>query len=179
MAALPTRRPIPALIALIALLLLTALVWWRVLHRGGDSSGAASCPTQTPHSSLPAPQLITVQVLNATKRNGIASHARSTLVTDGFNVPNAAANDKKKVRIAGSAEIRFGPSGRKGAQLLHYYFPDARMVATQSKYAVVIVSLGEKYRSVTSRSAVDATLQRKQIDLSSNAPGSPSSSPTC
>jgi hypothetical protein len=170
---------VPALIALVALLLLTALVWWRVLHRGGGTSTASDCPTHAPHKQLPAPGLVTVQVLNATKRNGIASRARTTLVNDGFQVPNAAGNDKAKVHISGVAEIRFGPSGRKGAQLLHYYFPDAHMVPTQSKYAVVVVSLGAKYQRVASRSAVETTLQRQQIDLASAPPGSPSSSPTC
>ena len=179
MAGVATRRPVPALIALVALLLLTALVWWRVLHRGGNSSTGSDCPTQAPHKQLPAPGLVTVQVLNATRRNGIASHARTTLVNDGFNVPNAASNDKPKAHIPGVAEIRFGPSGRQGAQLLHYYFPDARMVPTQSKYAVVVVSLGAKYQRVTSRSAVEAALQRQRIDLASAAPASPSSSATC
>lgn len=179
MAALPTRRPLPALVALLALLLLTALVWWRVLHRGGDSSTSSGCQTQTPHAVLPAPSLVTVQVLNATKRNGIGSRARSTLVTDGFNVPAAAANDRPKVRVPGVAEIRYAAKGAKGAQLLHYYFPGARMVPVTGKSAVVVVSLGEKYRTITSRSAVEATLQRRQIDLSTSAPGTPSSSPTC
>jgi hypothetical protein len=77
------------------------------------------------------------------------------------------------------AEIRFGPTGRKGAQLLHYFLPEARMVSTTDKSAVVIMSLGAKYRRLTSRSTVDAALQRQNIELSSTAPGSPSSSPTC
>jgi hypothetical protein len=176
---LPTRRPLPALIALIALLLLTALVWWRVLHRGGTSSGATTCTTQAQHAVLPAPGQVTVQVLNATKRNGIARRARTTLVTDGFNVPGPATDDKPKVHVRGAAEIRFDRKARKGAQLLHYYFPTARMVPTAGKSSVVIVSLGEKYRQVASRSAVQATLQRQQIDLSTATPGAPSSTPTC
>src|SRR3982750_2962517 len=39
MASTLLRRPLPALIALFALLLLTALVWWRVLHRADESAG--------------------------------------------------------------------------------------------------------------------------------------------
>jgi membrane protein implicated in regulation of membrane protease activity len=38
MAAAGARRPIPALIFLLLLALLTAIVWWRVLHRAEQTS---------------------------------------------------------------------------------------------------------------------------------------------
>jgi hypothetical protein len=182
LASTPIRRPLPALFALLALLLLTSLVWWRVLHRGGDSDAAASCPTQAaPAATLPAPALITVEVLNATKRNGIGARARTALVSDGFNIPKPAANDRPKVKVPGIAEIRFGPTGRDGATLLHYYLPGARMVPTKSKTATVVVSLGAKYRTIASRSSVEAALARKRVELNSATPGTPSESgsPSC
>ena len=43
MATSTARRPLPALAFLLALSLLTALVWWRVLHRS-DSAKAAAPP---------------------------------------------------------------------------------------------------------------------------------------
>jgi hypothetical protein len=174
------RRPLPALIALLALLLLTALVWWRVLNRDNGGSTASGCPTETAAAAtLPAPSLITLDVLNATDRNGIASKARTTLVADGFNVPNPAGNDKPKVRVRGVAEIRYGPTGRAAAELVHYYFPGARMVANNSKSAIVVISLGERYRGVASPSSVQAALKRKQIALDTTTPGAPSPSPSC
>ena len=167
MASLPTRRPLPAVIALAALLLLTALVWWRVLHRGGGSSDktATSCSTQVAHATLPAPGSVVLKVLNATKRAGIAARARTVLVSDGFLVPNAASNDRPKVKVSAVAQIRFGPKARKAATLVRYYLPGAQLVPTTSRSGVVTVSLGAKYRGVASPSAVQAALQREQIAL--------------
>jgi hypothetical protein len=180
LATTPTRRPLPALIALVALLLLTALVWWRVLHRGGGTHHTARpCPTQVAQTTLPAPGQITLKVLNATKRNGIAARARTTLVGDGFNVPAPAANDKPKKHIRGVAEIRYGPSGKQAATLLHYYFPGARLVPTSTRSAVVTVSLGDRYRSVATSSAVTAALQRQHIGLASTGSAGPSGTASC
>lgn len=176
----PLRRPLPALIALLALLLLTGLVWWRVLHRDSTSGAASNCVTQSPTGpTLPAPGLITLKVLNATDRNGIASKARTTLASDGFNIPNAAANDNPKVKIPGVAEIRYGPRGRDGALLVHYFLPGAKLVATHSKTATVVISLGERYRGVASPSSVQAALKRQQVALDTTTPGAPSPSPSC
>ena len=178
MPSLPTRRPLPALIALLALLLLTALVWWRVLHRGGTSSAATPCHTQSARATLPAPSSVVVLVLNATNRSGIAARARTVLVSDGFLIPKPAANDKHSVKVPEVAQIRFGPKARKAATLLHYYFPGAALVANASRSGVVTVSLGAKYRGVASRSAVEATLQRERIALVGSTP-SPSPGATC
>lgn len=177
---MPLRRPVPALVALLALLLLTALVWWRVLNRdsGSDSGSAAGCSTttDTPRAVLPDPSQVTIKVLNSTHRNGIAGKARTALVSDGFNSPSPAANDKPKVKIGGVAEIRYGKRGQDGARLLHYYFPGARLVHTDTKSATVVVSLGRKYREVASPSAVQAALRHKDIQLGSSQP---TASPTC
>ncbi len=179
MASTPMRRPLPALIALLALFLLTALIWVRVLHRDNGSDTTTPCPTGNSASTLPGPNRITVKVLNATDRSGIAGKARSTLVSDGFNVPSAAKNDKPKVKIRGVAEIRYGPRGRAEAELLRYYLPGARLVATKAKTATVVVSLGEKYRGIAAPSSVAAKLKQKQLGLDTAAPGEPSPTPSC
>ena len=174
------RRPLPAVIALLALLLLTAIVWWRVLNRSSGTPAGSSCQTPSPPAAtLPAPSLVTVQVLNSTKRSGIASKARSTLAADGFDSPNPAANDKPKTHIPGVAQIRYGAKGADGATLLHYYLPKAKLVRTKSTSATVVVSLGRRYQGIAAPSAVSAALRRKGITLVSTAPGRPTPSPTC
>jgi hypothetical protein len=177
-----TRRPLPALVSLVALLLLTGLVWFRVLHRGDGAGGAAACPTPTPTvaATLPAPAHVTVQVLNATTRAGIAAKARTALTGYGFLSPKPATNDSPHVRVRGVAEIRYGPSGASGAKLLAYYFPGAKLVPGTAKTATVVVSLGDKYLRVASASTVAAALKAKHIAVQSASPEpSSSSSPSC
>ena len=181
------RRPLPALVSLLALLLLTGLVWWRVLHRSSSADGATKpCPTPTvtATATLPPPPKVTVEVLNSTNRTGIATRARTALVNAGFSSPKPAGNDSPKVHVAGVAQIRYGPAAKAGAQLLSYYLPGATLVPTTSKTTAIVVSLGAKYRSVATPSAVAAALRLHKVALSSGAPspqptGSPSGSATC
>lgn len=170
-----TRRPLPALISLAALLLLTGLVWWRVLHR---DSGNTATPTPCPSSSsaatvtLPAPSDVTVVVLNSTSRSGIAARARTLLSQDGFNVPALAKNDvaAKRNKIRTTAEIRFGPAGRSAATLLRYYFPGATMVAEKFTSRTVIVSLGARYTSVADPAAVSRAMLGDHVTVAPPAP---------
>jgi LytR cell envelope-related transcriptional attenuator len=166
------RRPLPALISLVALLLLTGLVWWRVLHRGSDDAhGAApTCSTPAVQSTLPAPAKIRVQVFNSTSRSGIGAKARTALVEDGFDIPKPAANDPRTRKVTAVAEIRYGPNGADGAKLLSYYFPGAHLVHTTSKTATVVVSLGEKYRRVAPAATVRAALRTQKVAVGSTAP---------
>jgi LytR cell envelope-related transcriptional attenuator len=177
-----TRRPVPALVALLALLVLTGIVWWRVLHRDTTSNAGASCPTPTPTvtATLPAPSAVTVRVLNATDRTGIAAKARSTLVADGFAVPQPAGNDTRyKGKVPGIADIRYGPKGKQAALLLRYYLPGARLMPTSSGSATVVVSLGARYRGVAAPATVQQALSRARIAVASASPAAPSPSPTC
>lgn len=185
MASTLTRRPLPALISLIALLLLTGLVWWRVLHRGGDgSAGAAHCPTSSTSApptaqALPAPAQVTVLVLNSTTRAGIAAKARTALIDAGFSSPSAATNDRSRVRVRGVAEIRYGPTGEKAARLLSFYFPGAKLAPNQtSKTATVVVSLGERYTKVATAQVVKDALASAHLATASPSP-TPSGSASC
>jgi hypothetical protein len=173
-------------VSLLALLLLTGLVWWRVLHRGGASASSGKpCPTPTASTpatsqSLPAPAQVTVQVLNSTNRSGIAAKARTTLTGYGFLSPKAATNDSPHKHVPGVAEIRFGPSGAKAAKLLSFYFPGAKLVPNSAKSPVVIVSLGERYKRVAAAGAVSAALKKQHFVTASAQPQpAPSASRSC
>ena len=146
MASTVQRRPLPALLALVALLLLTGLVWWRVLNRSsGDTAQHAhrsACPSASSSAhALPAPSAVPIQVLNSTTRKGIAGNARTNLVADGFSSSDAAGNDarSKLNKIKSVGEIRYGPTGKAGATLVRYYLPGAVLVATTSKIASVVI----------------------------------------
>lgn len=142
--AMSARRPLPALAFLLALSLLTALVWWRVFHRDGepDVQARQTCTVQA-GTVLPAPGTVSVIVLNGTDRVGLAGQASAALAAAGFvmgepgNEPNA---------VASAAEIRFGPTGLPGATLLSYYVPNAVLVPVPTRAdATVEVALGAQY----------------------------------
>jgi hypothetical protein len=174
---------------LLALLILTGLVWWRVLHRSSGTSNSAGpqpCATRTTSAppsgtaELPTPDAVTVRVLNSTDRAGIAGKAQAALVKDGFRSPRPASNDARHHdKIKGVAQIRFGRSAKPDATLLHYYFPGARLVRTHSKRSVVTISLGKRYRRVASAQQVRAAMRADGIGSSSPPTSGPSSSPSC
>jgi LytR cell envelope-related transcriptional attenuator len=144
------RRPLPALVLLIALTLLTSLVWWRVLHRdNGQAAAGGKCPTPASSAAvLPRPATVDVSVLNSTTRTGLARTTATTLTKLGFKVAGYG-NDNPKVHVAGVAEIRFGPDQKKDATLLGYYFPGAKLVPlTADPLDKVVVSLGAKFKAV-------------------------------
>lgn len=179
MAGTTIRRPLPALISLLALLLLTGIVWWRVANRDDHGGASAACPTPTPTASqqtaaLPAPGAVTLQVVNATTRTGLAGTVRTTMIQLGFKVPAKAANDPLKKRIDATAQIRYGPAGRQAATLLRYYFPGAAVVATTSRDATVVVALGDRYRRVATQAEVDAALKAAKVSVSSAPPATAS-----
>jgi hypothetical protein len=177
-----TRRPWPALVALVLLLVLTALVWWRVFNRSSSASeaGPKPCPTPTAKVTYPAQDALSLTVLNATTKTGIAGRARSTLIADGFNVPALAANAPKERtnKITTVAEIAYGPASAQGAKLVQYYFPGATMAPSTTTSKTIVVSLGTTYKGVASQASVDAALRRDKARAGTPTP-SPSPSPTC
>lgn len=182
------RRPLPALAFIAALCLLTALVWFRVLHRRDGSDAAASrCPSAKPGTSttaapqnsnvLPTPGEIAVLVLNSTQRNGIATATKKILEGDGFKVTQAADDVKAyggHGLIKGVAEIRYGRGARADAQLLRYYFPNAAMKVTHSSSAVVTVSLGAKFTKTRTSAAVRKAVAKAHLKIGRKPTASPS-----
>lgn len=178
-----TRRPLPALVFLVALTLLTALVWWRVLNRdSGSASSASPCPTPTSGTTtLPAPSAVTVSVLNSTNRAGLAKSVAGALTTRGFAVAGYG-NDTGHAPITGVAEIRFPADRRDEATLLAYYFPGATLVpSTATADSKVVVSLGRAYLRLPTAAAITAAMTKDKATVArSGAAASPASaSPSC
>jgi hypothetical protein len=170
------RRPLPALAVIAALCVLTAIVWFRVLHRtdAGGSATASGCPTPTPTpvakpTVLPTPPHITVVVLNSTHRNGLAKATKQLLTKRGFRV-TLATDDSAQFGghglIKGVAEIRYGTSALPGATLLSYYIPRATLKPSDSDTGTVTVSLGEKFRNLAPGKAVHSSLTRAHLRVS-------------
>lgn len=169
MASSRTHRPLPALLALLALLVLTGIVWFRVINRdtgAATPTSTATCtpapPSPSPTVHLAAPDTVYVEVLNSTNRPGIAAQARSALEAAGFNSPYPPKNDSRKRlnKIRATAEIRYGAAAEQGARILRYYFPGATLKRTASTARVVVISLGTAFTQVPSKDAVAAALAK-------------------
>jgi hypothetical protein len=188
------RRPLPALAVIGALCVLTAVVWFRVLHRSESAASppnSARCPTSSPSAPakpkdqrtlLPVPSKISVLVLNSTERTGLAGRTAKKLRKQGFKVTDAA-DDKPLYGgngkpIAGVGEIRFGPTAKPAATLLHYLVPTAAMKQNDSSSGVVIISLGAQYKTFVPFDKVRKTLRKQDITLT-RKPIRPPSNPTC
>ena len=174
-------RPLPALIALLALTLLTALVWWRVLNRGGHSH-SSSCPSRAAVVVLPQPASVSLSVYNSTNRSGLAKATAKVLTTDGFKVLGWQ-NDPANQVIQGVAEIRYSLDQKTNATLVAYYFPGAKLVQYQAETdSKLVVSLGTKFVKVASpqdvRSALDVARVSQAPSGHTVAPG-PSPSASC
>lgn len=193
------RRPLPALAFIGVLCLVTAIVWFRVIHRsdGPSSSAGTGCSTsaaQSPHPSpaarttstakspttapkvVPPPRKVSVLVLNSTTRNGIARATKKALVKQGFRVTDAK-NDVGSLGghglIKGVAEIRYSARALPAATLLRFYFPHAMMRRTGGSSRLVIVSLGQKYKSIATGRTVHRAMRAKHVRF-----GVPTAAPT-
>lgn len=176
------RRPLPALAFLIGLSLLTALVWWRVIHRAdsGHSTAKPACPSPT-NTVVPPPADVQVQVLNSTNRAHLAHDVASTMQKLGFKI-TGVGNDEPGVVVSGVAEIRYGPKGSSSATLLSFYLPGATLVPTQRSDSGVVVSLGTKFKSVATTSQAKRSMASQHVTQSAARPNplgrTPTPSPT-
>jgi hypothetical protein len=163
MATSTARRPLPALAFLLALSLLTGLVWWRVLHRS-DSAKAASPPSSCSASAtptvtvVPAPAAVTVNVLNSTSKTGLAAQVTALLAGAGFKTGTPNNDESTRAPVTGIAEIRYGPAGASAAKLLLFYVPGAVLVPDTRTDASVDLALGAKYTAMVASSDVAKAL---------------------
>ena len=170
-----TRRPLPALAFLAALCVLTAIVWWRVLHRdAGDSAGAtgtltAAAPAQScnpkgsPKFVLPLPRSVSVKVLNGSSRDGLASSVLADLKARGFKTTTAdTVKDSGQLSTLSKevAEVRYGASGRAAAERVAYYVPGSTMVRISRSDSSVDLVLGKSYAKLSPQATVNATISR-------------------
>jgi hypothetical protein len=146
------RRPLPALAFLLALSVLTGIVWWRVLHRpepaGSAGTQTASQPaTCTPAAHairLPTPASVTVTVLNGTGRDLLATRVTNQLKSRGFRTGTPGSTSP----LAGVGQIRYGTASRAGATLLGYHVPGAKLTPTKRADASITLVLGSSFHAL-------------------------------
>ena len=165
MAQATVRRPLPALVFLLILSVLTALVWWRVINRANQDNkptAKASCSPTSAASTVPQPAAVTVDVLNATQRTGLAAKTSQTLRKDGFLI-DQVANDTPGVTVPDVAEVRYGPSAHAAATLVSLYFPGSKLVPISRTDDQVVISLGAKFTAVATPATVKKLMASRHI----------------
>ena len=163
------RRPIPAIVFILLLSVVSGLVWWRVLHR--DPAAATSTPSSTPAAtgsstpgpthcvtvtakppSWPAPKTVTLKVLNAASKNGLAGRVTAAMKARGFRTAqpdNAPSNSV-------ATEIRYGSRYVTSARLVQLYLPGSRLVSTASSNPTIVVAVGSSFKALATPNQVAA-----------------------
>ena len=123
------------------------------------SAAPLPCETTlvTPAEVLPATGKVTVNVLNSTKRQGLARDTADVLTARGMKVKEVANASGEGV-VRGVAELRYGSKGQRAARLLEFYFPGAKLVPTERPTKVVDIVLGREFEKVLGEAQVAAAL---------------------
>jgi hypothetical protein len=176
MAGASVRRPLPAVVFILLLSLLSAIVWYRVLNRTPATAQKATTTTTTTSRSCapkpatktttksktttptrPAPiawprtSTVHLTVLNGTSRAGLAKSVAGQLRTRGFKIATITNDTVDTVTVT---QVRYGPAQANAAKLVQLYLPGSRLVPTSSKAASVTVSLGSSYSRLSTNAAV-------------------------
>ena len=150
------KRPtwlIPVLVV-VAVLVVIGLIFAVVsLFRGSSDEGSTVSAAEV----LPEPSVVTVNVYNSTPKSGLAMDTAKELKARKFLI-GKVANDPKKKRIKGVAQIRYGKKGEQAAQLLLFYVPGAELVQTGRKSATVDLSVGNTYSGLAPQQGIDALM---------------------
>lgn len=115
------RRTAILLVILVALLAGAFYYAAQYFNRPSTPAASSGCPTGAvtagAQSQPLGPGQITVNVYNATTRSGLAAATAKDVKARGY-VVGQVANDPLKKKIQGPAEIRFGPNGKAGSELV-------------------------------------------------------------
>ena len=168
----------PGIIALAALVTLTAVVWTFVLTRPVTVGEAAACNVPPASTDPDAPRLgnrvsassmievapaklaeTNIRVLNASGQGGQASDVASSLRDLGFAAP-AAANDPvyAGIRLGCQGQIRFGPAGRSGAAAAWLVAPCVELYQDDRKDNSVDLVIGADFTALANSDDITAVL---------------------
>jgi LytR cell envelope-related transcriptional attenuator len=147
-------------LTVVTLLLLGTFVYSAAYVQGWIGNRAtspgpnAACPRTTSAKAV-TPRLVTINVYNATSRDGLAASVAEQLQSLGFKVAKVS-NDPLSQSITGVAEIRRGPSGAAGGALVATRLAGAKAVVDERTDETVDVVLGSRFTklSTPSRAAI-------------------------
>ncbi|WP_141397268.1 LytR C-terminal domain-containing protein [Mobilicoccus massiliensis] len=114
----------------------------------GNDATDGRTPAATPSSCPEPPAGITVDVLNATSRAGLASHTADTLRAQRFTV-GEAINAPAGTVVEVPAEIRHGPAAATGAKVLAHHIRGSVLKPIQREGTRVDLVIGNEFGAVT------------------------------
>lgn len=92
--------------------------------------------------SLPSPGDVTITLINASGRSGLAGTERTKLVTLGFKVPSISSSSKNITPTL----ITYQAGDELKAELVAKQFPGATVkLATRTQYSDIVVTLGRSF----------------------------------
>jgi hypothetical protein len=159
------RRRATITLSLVSLIMVGSFVYAAAYFQGWvaaapPSSLASPPPCQAADAADAAvaltPGAVTVNVYNATNRDGLARSVAKSLRIQGFNI-GLIANDPLGKRIVGVGEVRHGPLGTAGAILAAKRLPGAKVVLDKRTDDSVDLVLGNRFSALRAPAGVSQT----------------------
>jgi hypothetical protein len=141
-----TRRSLVTL-ALVVLMLFFAFWYAYSYYRASGAPRATPPSSSCTKTAAPTPATITLNVYNATDRNGLAARTATALRHRGFKVATVS-NDPLQKTVAGAAEVRYGRSGLASSRLVLATVKGAKPVQDGRTDASVDLVLGAKFTAL-------------------------------
>jgi hypothetical protein len=185
------RNYLPGILLLVAMSVVTLMVWVVALNRPSDVQEAAACnpppapaDPNTPPTALgeqvtrsemtdvtPAKLADTkIRVLNASGQGGQAAEVGGALRDLGFAEPSAA-NDPvyATTRLTCQGQIRFGPSGRAAAAAVWLVAPCTELFQDERNDDTVDLAIGTEFSDLSRGDDIDAVLASLRPDATQAA----------
>ena len=110
--------------------------------------------------SLPSPSDVTLSLINASGRSGLAGTVRTKLATKGFHVPSISSSSKHITPTV----ITYQAGDELKAELIAKEFPGATVkLATSSQFTDIVVTLGRSYGAPSASPTAKATAKHAVI----------------
>jgi hypothetical protein len=141
------RRRALITLGVVALMLFLAFWYAYSYYEAASVPKAGPTATCTTQAVAPTPGTTTVNVYNATQRNGLAAATATQVRKRGFKV-STVSNDPLQKRVAGPAEVRFGRAGAGRGALVLALVKGAKVVHDARTDGSVDLVLGDKFSAL-------------------------------
>ncbi|GAB7070337.1 envelope integrity protein Cei [Mycolicibacterium hodleri] len=183
------RNYIPGIVVLVALAVVTLIVWVVAFNQTPDVRQLVACnppppmadATQTALGEPVTPATMMdvtpakladtkIRVLNASGQGGQAGEVAGALRDLGF-APPTAGNDTvyENTRLECQGQIRFGPAGRAAAAALWLVAPCTELFQDQRPDDTVDLAIGTEFSDVSHNDDIDAVLASLRPDATQPA----------